>query len=87
MYKSHSWEEVRLQCIYFKDKGCNVLMNKKSVLEQSFWANTCSFMCRAEFITGVHSRLGEFWNSCISELTINLSAPAYIFIVFTSSLV
>lgn len=60
MYKIHSWEEARLQCVYFKDKGCNVLMNKQSVLEQNFGVSTCRCMCRVEFITGVHSRLSEF---------------------------
>lgn len=63
MYKIHSWEEVRLQCMYFKDKGCNMLINKQSVQEQSFGVSTCVCMCRVEFITGVHSRLSEFWNS------------------------
>lgn len=87
MYKIHSWKEVRLQCIYFKYKGCNMLMNKQNVLEQNFGVSTCDCMCRMEFIIGVHSRLGEFWNSIISELTVNLNTSASIFTVFASSLV
>lgn len=35
-------------------------------------------MCRVELITGVHSRLSEFWNSLISEWTINVYASACI---------
>lgn len=58
-----------------------MLINKQSVLEQSFGVSTCC-MCWVEFITGVHSRLGEFWNSLISELAINLSASALHFLQY-----
>lgn len=57
-----------------------MLMNKQSDLEQNFGVSTCDCMCRVEFITGVHSRLGEFWNLLISELAINVNASTFIFL-------
>lgn len=81
MSKIHSRGEVRLQCMHFTDKGCNVLMSQQSVLDKALgWARVV--LCAGWSLFRGTLQISEFWNSLISELTTNVSASAPVFTVF-----